>query len=401
MRILYVIAALQHPRIRGATRHYFFPRELAKRHEITLLSLVRSNVEPTALDDIRSFTRDLHVFNINGECNSRLAGAAAKMPFCGNYFEKNIKLAHGVQRMKDTFRDLVSHQQFDLVLFHGKSIFPVIEDWQGLPIVTDFCDATSLRIRTSMRYNGIAKVPYYFCKWLSTRKIERKMVHKTPHVAFISSRDRAAVMGAKDRSAIVPLGVDHEFWRRRTSEHDPTCLVFTGVMDYSPNHDAAIYLIDKILPALRQRMPDLKLLIVGRNPKPELKQKAKAHPEVTVTGFVDDVRPYLERATVFVAPIRYASGSQNKVLEAMSMKVPVVATPVVSDGLMIDEYGEPPLLSAGDEQQFIESVIRMLENGQERDRLAEEGRQFVEKYFDWTSSARKLEQICQEAVGHS
>ncbi|MFQ5649801.1 MAG: glycosyltransferase [bacterium] len=398
MRILYVIAALQHPKIRGATRHYHFVRELSKHHDITLLSLVRSSVEPEAISDIQSFTENLLTFNINGESSSALADKVARLPLVGSYLEKSLKLARGVNQMKEAFLNLAKRERFDLVLFHGKSIFSVIEKWSGLPIVTDFCDATSLRIRTSMRFHSVVKRPYYFFKWLSVRRLERKMVRKTPHVAFISKRDREAVLGPGDCSTLVPLGVDHEFWNRRVDHADSRSVVFTGVMDYAPNHDAAIHLIEKILPPLREKIPGVEIVIVGRNPKGVLRRKAEQTPGVTVTGFVDDVRPYLEKAAVFAAPIRFASGSQNKVLEAMAMKVPVVATPIVSDGLRIDEYGEPPLLKAADDEAFVEALGGLLEDEQERMRLSEAGYRFVEQYYDWSHSAARLEQICQAAL---
>lgn len=398
MKILYITAAFQHPKIRGSLRHYHLVRELARNNDVTLLTLVRSSVEPEAFQEMHDSIAGFWPININGESTSKFAAMAGKVPFVGGLAAKNLKQWDGVREMKKRFTELVAKENFDLVVFHGKSIFSIIEGWNELPIVTDFCDATSLRMRTSMRYNGLAKVPYYFVKWLNIRRLEMKMVNQTPHVAFISNRDREAVLGPEDRSAILPLGVDHDFWKRRTEEYDRNCVAFTGVMDYAPNHDAAIYLLDRILPRLKKAVPDVKLLIIGREPKPELMRRAAALPEVEVTGFVDDVRPYLERAAVFAAPIRFASGSQNKVLEAMAMNVPVVTTPIVSDGIEIDEYGTPPLISASKDGDFVDAVVGLLQDQNKHDAQADRGLQFVRKYFNWTASAERLEQMCREAM---
>ena len=169
-------------------------------------------------------------------------------------------------------------------------------------------------------------------------------------------------------------------------------------MDYGPNDDAATYLIDEILPLLRRSVADLEVLIVGRDPTPALAARARQHHHVTVTGFVDDVRPYLERASLFVAPVRYASGTQNKVLEALSMGLPVVTTPCVAAGLLIDGAGRPPVHVASGKIVFAERIIGLLDNEPERARLAAEGRRFVQDHFIWSRSAEKLENMCCRAT---
>ncbi len=398
MRILYIIPALQHPKLRGATRHYHFVKELSERHEITLLSLVRSSVAQETLADIEALTEDLMVFNVNGESRTPGAEVLGKLPYIGEYLKKSIKLSGGVRDMKRAFERLVKTEDFDLVLFHGKSVFPVIADWSGLPIVTDFCDATSLRLGASMRYRGLLKAPFYFVKMLQMRKLEKRLIEKSTEVAFISSRDRKAVLGADDRSPLLPLGVDYDFWHRQNGSKPKRDIVFTGVMDYAPNHDAAMQLINKILPQLRKKLSDFRIVIAGRDPLPELIERAAKFPEVVVTGFVEDVRPYLEDAIVFAAPIRYASGTQNKVLEAMAMEVPVVATRLVADGLFQDEYGEPPLLNAKNDKEFVGAIVDLFEDNEGRALLAAEGKRFVTTYYNWSNSAARLEEICQRAV---
>jgi glycosyltransferase involved in cell wall biosynthesis len=170
-------------------------------------------------------------------------------------------------------------------------------------------------------------------------------------------------------------------------------------MNYAPNEDAALYLIDKILTLVRRSLPQLEVLIVGRDPAPALMQKARQSPNVTVTGFVDDMRPYLERATVFAAPLRYGSGIQNKILEAMAMAVPVITTTIAADGLRVDGAGEPPVHVADGEKAFAERLLHLLADQKERDRLSAEGRRFVENHFIWSRSAKKLEEMCRAAAG--
>jgi hypothetical protein len=398
MRILYITPSFQHPAMRGPTRCYHFIKELSPRHKITLLALTNCEVAEAPLREMQKYTERIEIFSSNGASNSQAGAVFGRLPMIGKPLKRLLQQRAGIHQMKKAFIELAQKEFFDVVLFHGKSIFSVIENWNDRPLVVDLCDATSMRYMTKMPYVSAVKRLFFSLRYQQFKQIEQKMIAKTPHLAFVSWRDREAVLGEPNRGKVVPIGVDHKYWKRQTRDPRPNCLVFTGVMNYAPNEDAAIYFIDKILPIIRRRIPKLEVLIVGRDPTPALKEKAKTNSDVTVTGFVDDVRTYLERATVFVAPLRYGSGIQNKVLEAMAMEVPVVTTSVAADGLRVDGAGEPPVIVADGDGPFAERVIALLGQKDERARLAAAGRRFVENHFVWSRSAEKLEEMCFAAA---
>jgi hypothetical protein len=415
MKILYLTPSFQHPAMRGPTRCYHFIKELSQRHRITLLALTGVDVPPEPLREMAAYTERIQLFSANGATRSPSAELFGQLPLFGGQLKRAVQRRAGVQQMKRAFTELLQQQRYDVVLFHGKSIYAVIEDWSrpakaGLPsqagLVVDFCDATSMRYRSKMNYAGGAKRLWFMLRYWQIKQIERKMIDKTPHVAFVSWRDREAVLGpAKTtrgeatRGKVVPIGVDHRYWQRQTRHPQPHCLAFTGVMNYAPNEDAAIYLIDRILPVVKRSVPRPEVLIVGRDPSPALLERARQHPEITVTGFVDDMRPYLERASVFAAPLRYGSGIQNKILEAMAMEMPVVTTSLAAAGLRMDGAGEPPVAVADGEEQFAQRLVELLGQPAERAHLAAEGRRFVENHFVWSRSAAKLEEMCLAAMG--
>jgi glycosyltransferase involved in cell wall biosynthesis len=223
-------------------------------------------------------------------------------------------------------------------------------------------------------------------------------VQSTPYLAFISDRDRAAVLGDNHQARVIPNGLDLPYWTRRSHNPQPNCLIFTGVMDYAPNEDAALYLIDHILPLLRPVVPGLQILIAGRDPTPALRKRGEQHPEVVVTGFVEDMRDYLEKATLFVAPLRYGAGMQNKIQEALAMQVPVVTTPIVADGLRTATGNGAPLCVADGPPAFANAIVSLLTQEAERARMAQAGRRFAEEHFVWQQSAAQLEELCLEAV---
>ncbi|MFQ5605825.1 MAG: glycosyltransferase [bacterium] len=380
--------------MRGPHRHYYFIRELSRRHSITLLTLKRFAIEPAALEEMAAYTKNICAVDLNGATANHAGFKGSRLPFVGNY----LKLRAGLKQMKNAFLNLLQQSAFDLILFHGKSVFPVIKDWHELPIVTDFCDATSMRIRAKIRYVSWLQRPLLYLRLLQVRKVEKQLIGKTPHIAFISNRDRRAVLGSDTRAEIVPIGVDLNFWQRTEAACQNNRIVFTGVMDYAPNHDAACYLIEKIAPLIKSKIPELEVYIVGRDPKPALQQLARRMGFVTVTGFVEDLRPYLEKSAVFTAPLRYGSGIQNKVLEALAMELPVVTTSLVAEGLYLDEYGQPPVKQADEPAEFADLTVRLMQKQRERTQLAKASRRFVEKHFNWTTSAKKLEGLCLRAL---
>jgi glycosyltransferase involved in cell wall biosynthesis len=400
LNILHIIPSFQHPKVRGPDRHYRFLKELSQRHDITLLTLVRSELPDEAIQELSSYTKRIFTFDAVSPSNGS-HGSPKRFETMGSQRLKQFSVIRSaIKQMKERFNNLVEDDSFDVVLFHGKVVFPVISDFNGLPIVIDFCDATSMRVQKKMEHASKAKLPLLWLRYLQVRQTERSMVKKTPYVAFISGRDRQAVPGLKDEWRIIPNGLDLRYWKRTSYNPQQNCLIFTGVMNYSPNGDAAIYLIDEILPLLRHKVPNLEILIAGRDPAPALLERAKRNPEVTVTGFVDDMRTYLERASIFAAPLRFASGMQNKIQEAFAMEIPVVTTSVVAAGMQGEDGENPPILIADGAKMFAETIIDLLDQKAERNRLAAAGRRFAEKHYDWSRSAEQLEQMCFEAIAN-
>jgi glycosyltransferase involved in cell wall biosynthesis len=156
-----------------------------------------------------------------------------------------------------------------------------------------------------------------------------------------------------------------------------------------------VYLAQTIMPIVRAEWPTARLRIVGADPSPSVRRLA-ASPWVTVTGFVDDVRPHLEAAAVFACPLRFGAGIQNKVLEAMAMEVPVVTTSIAADGLRLDGSA-PPVIIADDTEQFAQRLVEGLRRAESDGSPDRAGRAFVAQAFDWEANAARLESILEAA----
>jgi len=399
MKILWIYPELPFPLTSGFLRGFHLLRLLGQRHAVTFLSLTnQKRVPPETIPALKPYAERLMIFNKCDAPQTRWRRMYGLLPVFGSRLRESWSTRWVVKQMEMAVHDLLKQEVFDLVLFHGREALPILDKVE-VPIVVECGDTNCTRILLQMHRARLWLRPRLFFHYLRARRLEEKLARRTPYRFFISMRDRENLLGPSDQSAIVPQGVDYDYWKRSLPPSGGNCIVFSGVMNYSPNADAAVFLLNTILPLVRRVFSELEVLIVGRDPLPELVNMAQRYTDVTVTGAVDDIRPHLERADVFVAPLRFASGVQNKVLEAMSMEVPVVTTPVVAAGLCVDGV-EPPLVIGQSAEDIAKCIIRLLAHPEERARVSADGRRFVEAHCSWSYSAEKLENLCLVAAGY-
>lgn len=191
------------------------------------------------------------------------------------------------------------------------------------------------------------------------------------------------------RVEVIHNGVDADFFKPLGAEVEPHELIFEGSISFAPNRDGILYFVDEILPLIRQSIPDVKFTIAGRNPPPEIQRLASD--SITVTGFVDDVRPYLDRAAVFVCPLRGGAGIKNKVLQAWSMGKAVVATTPSIGGLKVQDGKNIFVRDAP--ESFAAEVIRLLQNPAEAAQIGQNARATIMDHYTWDKKAAQLEAL--------
>lgn len=390
MNILYLTNGFPFPLTSGYLRHYFLIKELAEDHEVSLLSMVAPSYKEEHREALVPFTKRIMTFTSASKGGSlpkkvvrRLKGVSQPDP--------------SVQKLRRAIDDLLRTEQFDVVV-SGKRTMAAV-DHLKMPLVADMCDATSSRIQGSMRFASPVRLPLLLLELKQMQQAEKAFMKRADHAIFISSRDREDLLGRQTQgTTIVPNGVDLDFWQRRTAVRSQYKIAFTGAMDYRPNTDAALYLIEEILPLVQQEIPQAELFVVGRDPTPALVAAGKRK-GVTVTGFVDDVRDYLDEATVFAAPLRFGAGLQNKVLEAMAMEVPVVASPLAADGLRTEEGAQPPLDIVTGTEQFAQRLVQKLREAESYAQPHYASRLFIETHFVWGYSRQKMNEVIGKVVG--
>ena len=192
-----------------------------------------------------------------------------------------------------------------------------------------------------------------------------------------------------------PNGVDSEYFAPQDDSYDADTISFVGRMDYYPNQQCMFDFCERTWPLLRARRPAVKLTIVGAEPTPAVRKLGQL-PGVTVTGSVPDVRPYLRRSALMVAPLNIARGTQNKILEAMAMGVPVVTSRIAAGG--VDAMDPEHFLSAVTPDDYASAILRVLTDPAERRRLALAGRARMLSHHAWDRSMQRLDGIIERCV---
>ncbi len=218
-------------------------------------------------------------------------------------------------------------------------------------------------------------------------RVERRYLQRADLVLTVSETDRDFVARFVDpaKMVVVPTGVDVDFFRPQPGSEQPNILVFTGSMDWMPNEDAILYCAERILPLIRQQIPDVTLWVVGRRPTARLQELATREKSIRVTGMVEDIRPYIHQGMVYIVPLRVGGGTRIKVFEAMAAGKAVVSTSVGAEGLPVEH--EQNIILADKPEEFASRVITLLRDEALRSRLGQAARRLVEQDYSWASAA--------------
>lgn len=378
-RITYVTAGFPFPLSSGYLRHHHLIRGLAPDHAVRLRSLVGARFDVSAEAGVADVVEDVRVF-------AEPAGRDAVRTI------RRLRPQHraDVAALREVVAADVA-DGVDGVVLSGKETASVLDVVPaGVPTVVDLCDATSARLTQEIATVAPARRAGLALRRQGLRRIEQRLVERGDVLLVASARDREllAEEGAPRRvldALVVPNGVDLDRWRRLS----PTLgdeVVLCGNLGYRPNADAALHLVEAVMPHVWAVVPTARVRVVGLGASPALVRRL-AGPRVSLTGAVDDVRPHLERAAVVAAPLRIATGIQNKLLEALAMEIPVVTTTVAAAGL----GPGAPVVVADEPEAMAAAVV-------ERLRLAPDGgarpdagaRAWVGERFDWAASVRAL-----------
>ena len=398
MKILWVKAGgLVPPDTGGKIRSYNILRELARRHSITFFSFYAAHD-----GDVHAELKDVFEQVVYMPLQLPAPKSVAEMRDYGIRLlsaEPYSITKYCLPEVRRRLRALLEQESYEVIVCDFIFAAGVIPwDWPVPKVLfTHNVEAAIWR-----RHYGVASNPIWkaisWREWKKMEAAERRYLHLADHVLTVSDTDRDTFAGFLDpgKLTVIPTGVDIDYFQPMPVEETLNSLVFTGSMDWLPNEDAILYFVEAILPLIKLEYPGVSLEVVGRRPSPKLQALAEREKSVRLTGWVEDIRPFVARASICIVPLRIGGGTRLKIFEAMAMSKAVVSTPVGAEGLPV-QAGDNILL-ADAPRDFADSVISVLRDPEERKRIGASARVLVQENYSWPKVAENFVRTLHEAV---
>lgn len=388
--LLFLAHRLPYPPNKGdKVRSWHLLKHLAQHHRVHLGTFIDDPDDEQHLPVLQGVCASVQALRLRPRLArvASLAGLLRREPLTLAYYRSAA--------LQAWVRQLHASQRLEGALVFSSSMAPYAQGLD-LPVWVDFVDVDSAKWSEYARHHRGPLGWLYGREGRELLAYERRVAAQAEHGFFATEKEaemfRSLAPECAERVSALCNGVDFDYFAPQDERASPYAagelpLVFTGAMDYWPNIDAVSWFAAEMLPALRQRWPQLRFHIVGRNPAPAVRALAGA--AVNVTGTVDDVRPWLQHAAAVVAPLRLARGIQNKVLEAMAMARPVVAASACAEA--IDATPGRHLLSAETPEEYIHALNRLLEVPAQAWQIGQAGRLQVEHCYGWEGQLRPLD----------
>ena len=389
--ILYLVHRLPYPPNKGdKVRSYNLLKHLSRQHRVFLGTFIDDPDDEPHIAKVRTLCSDLHVARLNPRLarirslSSLLAGEALTL----GYYRSSA--------LRNWVKETCQRHRIQTAVIFSSAMAQYLEGQPRIPAIIDFVDVDSAK------WTQYAPQHYWPLSWLYRREgrllleYERRMAARVSRSFFATDKEVALFTQmapeCRVRLQMMGNGVDADYFsvddtRSSPFPSDEMSVVFTGAMDYLPNVDAATWFASDVLPGLLQRWPAVRFYVVGRSPAAAV--LALATDRIVVTGTVDDVRPYLQYAAAVVAPLRIARGIQNKILEAMAMSRPVIAS--ADCAAAVDAVAGKELLAATSPVEYIAAISQMLEAPKAATVLGKAARQRVVERYTWEAHMKAID----------
>ena len=401
MRTLFLISHVPLPsNVGGNLRPYHLLRALTGISDVSVVCAVKPDDDPRYLAELRSMCH--HVFPFptasfqwRADSGRRLPVLRAALQHLDPFEPALLKSYHSAPAV--TLLGNLAQVPFDLVWIERLHLLPNLPPTLPGRVIVDLYDIEHRKLASKLRARGWRRsLPFDLADYVKLRALERSLSTRQWEVVVCSDVDRRA-LGAHPGVSVVPNGVELPAPGDRVADPAAPTFLFVGAMFYEPNVDGVRFFAREILPRIRKQSPRARFVVVGRDPQPNI---AALHDgdTITVTGTVDDVAPYLRRASVAVVPIRFGSGTRIKILEAFAHGTPVVSTTLGAEGLEV--ANERELLLADDPDAFAAACVRLAGDEGLQASLAARGLDLVRRRYQWQDVERQVQALIAGGRAH-
>lgn len=400
MDILFICKTLPHEKvIGGPIIIYNRVRILSQRHNVSLLCFV-SPEEREFEGTVSRFCRDFEAVPMPARDNPFRKARDWLFSPVPVYFLNNYSA-----EMYARLREMVARYRYDVVISEYSMVAQYLfrnPDLAGMKRVMSVHECYFLARRKAWKVHGLSRAglsALFNLKGL--KKFEFDMYADADKVLVLTPEGRDELLDIRPDLdvAVVPHGVDVDHFCVSGECARETAVMFLGNYPHDPNRDAVLWFHENVWPRVKKEVPEALFYVVGKDPTPDLLELARSDPSVIVTGTVEDVRPYFERVKVFVNPVRIGGGFRGKILEAMSMGLPIVTTSLGAEGVNAEDGRD--MLIADDPADFAAATARLLRDDGLCDGLGERVRAMALECFSWEKGVEELEQVLLELLSNA
>jgi len=395
MKVLFLSNWYPFPADNGSKiRIYYLLKALAKSHDITLISFAHGTAQPDRYSNLAKICKKVLIVNRNPILENRASTIR-------RYISMKPVASRPNREMSTTVAKELRAEQYDVVIA-SSDVMAIYTQSASAKMAKILELHTSLSRWMRERYetqSGLGNIVRRWFSWKKAQVYESRLFPTFDLVTVVSDQDREQSLFRKgkfyERIEIIPNGVNCHKLRPSSGTINANQLVYSGSVTYSANLDAVSFFVTEIMPLIRQSIPGIFLTVTGTTEGVDL-SRLETDKNVQFTGYVEDVHDIIRGSIASIAPIRDGGGTRIKILEAMALGTPVVATRKAAEGLSVDHRKH--ILLADTPEDFAEETIRLLQDGSLRSTLAINGRQFVETQHDWTGIGQKFVQKIEETV---
>lgn len=399
MNILWISHLLPYPPQGGVMqRSYNLIKEVAEENGVYLLAFNQKRWLPNnekvekAVKEFMLFCSKVEVFELPSDKSISawyllvLKSLFSKQPYTVNWtISKKME-----KKIKEYFRKY----RIDLIHCDTIGLAEYIKDLRGITKVINHHNIESqMMLRRAKKENNLLKKLYFYIEGIKIRRYEKKMCPLFNINVVVSDLDKERLQSFLPglETEVVSNGVDIDYFQPQKINSFPHDIIFSASMDWYPNEDAVMYFLKDIWPSVKKKYPDATFTIVGRNPSNQIKILTNDDSSLNLTGYVDDVRPFIDKAGVYVCPIRDGGGTKLKLLDAMAMGKAIVTTSLGAEGLEVKD--EKHVLISDNATHFASQIFRLFETPGLKEHLGKNARQLVIDKYSWEIIGRKLNNI--------